>query len=163
MKKRCAWCGDDPLYVKYHDEEWGVPLHDDHRLFEMLTLEGAQAGLSWITVLRKRENYRQAFDQFDPRRVAAYGAATRGSTLLHCCGITTDEIDYVADPDPDKHGRLLPGSRIPIVSVETLMATRPDDVVILPWPYAAEIAIKLLPLRQRGTQLWTPVPRVCRI
>jgi len=73
MKKRCAWCGDDPLYVKYHDEEWGVPLHDDHRLFEMLTLEGAQAGLSWITVLRKRENYRQAFDQFDPRRVAAYG------------------------------------------------------------------------------------------
>jgi len=72
MKKRCAWCGDDPLYVQYHDEEWGVPLHDDRRLFEMLTLEGAQAGLSWITVLRKRENYRQAFDQFDPQRVAAY-------------------------------------------------------------------------------------------
>ncbi|MGD0102662.1 MAG: class I SAM-dependent methyltransferase [Rhodopila sp.] len=97
------------------------------------------------------------------RRVAAYGAATRGSTLLHCCGITTEEIDYVADPDPDKHGRLLPGSRIPIVPVETLMATRPDDVVILPWPHAAEIAIKLLPLRQRGTQLWTPVPRVSRV
>lgn len=73
MKKRCAWCGDDPLYIQYHDEEWGVPLHDDRRLFEMLTLEGAQAGLSWITVLRKRDNYRQAFDQFDPRRVAAYG------------------------------------------------------------------------------------------
>jgi DNA-3-methyladenine glycosylase I len=72
MSKRCGWCTDDPLYVKYHDEEWGVPLHDDHRLFEMLTLEGAQAGLSWITVLRKRENYRLAFDQFDPQRVAAY-------------------------------------------------------------------------------------------
>jgi DNA-3-methyladenine glycosylase I len=72
MNKRCGWCSDDPLYIKYHDEEWGVPLHDEHRLFEMLTLEGAQAGLSWITVLRKRENYRLAFDQFDPQRVAAY-------------------------------------------------------------------------------------------
>jgi DNA-3-methyladenine glycosylase I len=72
MKKRCAWCGDDPLYIQYHDEEWGVPQHDDRHLFEMLTLEGAQAGLSWITVLRKRENYRKAFDHFDPRRVAAY-------------------------------------------------------------------------------------------
>ncbi len=73
MGKRCGWCTDDPLYVKYHDEEWGVPLHDEHRLFEMLTLEGAQAGLSWLTVLRKRENYRQAFDHFDPKRVARYG------------------------------------------------------------------------------------------
>lgn len=73
MSKRCEWCGDDPLYIKYHDEEWGVPLHDDRGLFEMLTLEGAQAGLSWITVLRKRENYRAAFDGFDPARVAGYG------------------------------------------------------------------------------------------
>lgn len=72
MGKRCEWCGDDPLYIQYHDEEWGVPLHDDRRLFEMLTLEGAQAGLSWITVLRKRENYRAAFDGFDPSRVARY-------------------------------------------------------------------------------------------
>jgi DNA-3-methyladenine glycosylase I len=72
MGKRCEWCGDDPLYIQYHDEEWGVPLHDDQRLFEMLTLEGAQAGLSWITVLRKRENYRKAFDGFDPSRVARY-------------------------------------------------------------------------------------------
>lgn len=72
MTKRCAWCGDDPLYVQYHDEEWGVPQHDDRHLFEMLTLEGAQAGLSWITVLRKRENYRAAFDNFQPPRVAAY-------------------------------------------------------------------------------------------
>lgn len=70
--RRCEWCGDDPLYVDYHDREWGVPLHDDQRLFEMLVLEGAQAGLSWITVLRKRENYRRAFDGFDPVKVAAY-------------------------------------------------------------------------------------------
>ena len=61
---RCGWCGTDPLYVDYHDREWGVPVHDDQRLFEFLTLESAQAGLSWITVLRKRENYRVAFDNF---------------------------------------------------------------------------------------------------
>jgi DNA-3-methyladenine glycosylase I len=72
-KVRCAWCGDDPLYVRYHDSEWGVPLHEDGRLFEFLVLEGAQAGLSWITILRKRESYRRAFDDFDPQRVAGYG------------------------------------------------------------------------------------------
>jgi DNA-3-methyladenine glycosylase I len=70
--RRCAWAGDDPLYVRYHDEEWGVPIHDDRKLFEMLILEGAQAGLSWITILRKRPAYRKAFDRFDPRKVAAY-------------------------------------------------------------------------------------------
>ena len=73
MKRRCPWCGDDPLYVAYHDEDWGVPLHDDVRLFEMLVLEGAQAGLSWLTILRKREAYRAAFDRFRPEAVAAYG------------------------------------------------------------------------------------------
>ena len=72
---RCAWCGDDPLYQRYHDKEWGVPLYDDKKLFEFLILEGAQAGLSWITVLRKRENYRQAFDQFDPEKIAKYSQA----------------------------------------------------------------------------------------
>jgi DNA-3-methyladenine glycosylase I len=71
-RRRCSWCGDDPLYTRYHDEEWGVPLHDDRRLFEMLTLEGAQAGLSWITVLRKRERYREVFEGFDPQRVARF-------------------------------------------------------------------------------------------
>lgn len=70
---RCGWCGDDPLYVEYHDKEWGVPAHDDRHLFEMLILEGAQAGLSWITILRKRENYRTAFDGFDAARIASYG------------------------------------------------------------------------------------------
>ena len=73
MKTRCAWAGDDPLYVTYHDEQWGVPLHDDQELFEMLVLEGAQAGLSWSTILNKRENYRRAFDGFEIARVAAYG------------------------------------------------------------------------------------------
>ena len=70
---RCSWCGSDPLYTRYHDEEWGVPVHDEHKHFEFLILEGAQAGLSWITILRKRENYRTAFAQFDPERVARFG------------------------------------------------------------------------------------------
>lgn len=70
---RCPWPGDDPLYVRYHDEEWGVPVRDDRTLFEMLLLEGAQAGLSWITILRKREGYRRAFHRFDPVRMAAMG------------------------------------------------------------------------------------------
>ena len=71
--QRCPWCGDDPLYVKYHDEEWGVPVRDDPTLFEFLILEGAQAGLSWITILRKRENYRKAFAGFDAGKVAKFG------------------------------------------------------------------------------------------
>ena len=71
-KKRCTWTGTDPLMIAYHDEEWGVPLHDDRLLFEFLVLEGAQAGLSWRTVLRKRDAYRRAFDGFDPRKVVAY-------------------------------------------------------------------------------------------
>jgi DNA-3-methyladenine glycosylase I len=70
---RCEWAGDDPLMVAYHDEEWGVPLYDDRRLFELLTLEGAQAGLSWTTILRKRDGYRRAFAEFDPARVARFG------------------------------------------------------------------------------------------
>ena len=69
---RCPWAGSDPLYLAYHDQEWGVPVYDDRRLFEMLTLEGAQAGLSWITILRKREGYRLLFDGFDPVAVAGY-------------------------------------------------------------------------------------------
>jgi DNA-3-methyladenine glycosylase I len=73
-KTRCSWCGTDPLYVSYHDEEWGVPVHDDGKLFEFLILEGAQAGLSWITILRKREGYQKAFADFDPVRVARFDA-----------------------------------------------------------------------------------------
>ncbi|MBX2834184.1 MAG: DNA-3-methyladenine glycosylase I [Micavibrio sp.] len=71
-KKRCQWCGDDPLYVAYHDNEWGNPVHDDRRLFEKICLEGFQAGLSWITILKKRENFRESFDGFDFHKVANY-------------------------------------------------------------------------------------------
>jgi DNA-3-methyladenine glycosylase I len=86
MKKRCAWSGTDPLFVAYHDEEWGVPLHDDRALFEFLVLEGAQAGLSWITILRKRDAYRRAFDRFDPRKVARYDER-KVASLLRDAGI----------------------------------------------------------------------------
>ena len=72
MQKRCTWCGDDPLYVAYHDTEWGVPQYDDRVLFEFLVLEGAQAGLSWITILRKRDGYRELFDHFNAERIARY-------------------------------------------------------------------------------------------
>ena len=75
MKTRCAWAGTDLLYLEYHDREWGVPVHDDRTLFEFLVLEGAQAGLSWLTILRKRAHYRVAFDGFDPKRVARYSDA----------------------------------------------------------------------------------------
>lgn len=80
---RCSWVSDDPLYRDYHDQEWGVPLHDDRGLFEFLILEGAQAGLSWITILRKREAYRLAFDQFDPHVVARYDAQKQADLLAN--------------------------------------------------------------------------------
>lgn len=83
MTTRCEWAGSDPLYITYHDEEWGVPAHDDRHLFEMLILEGAQAGLSWITILRKREAYRAAFDQFDPEKVARYNDAKLAELLAN--------------------------------------------------------------------------------
>ncbi|MCU0573169.1 MAG: DNA-3-methyladenine glycosylase I [Syntrophobacteraceae bacterium] len=90
-KKRCGWCGSDALYVAYHDDEWGVPVHDDRRLFEMLVLEGAQAGLSWITILRKREHYRRAFDAFDPQHVALYSDADL-NRLLADAGIVRNRL-----------------------------------------------------------------------
>ena len=93
--KRCAWAGDDPLYVAYHDDEWGVPIHDDRRLFEMLILEGAQAGLSWITILRKRENYRRAFDQFDAGIIARYGKR-KVNALLKDAGIVRNRLKIEA-------------------------------------------------------------------
>jgi DNA-3-methyladenine glycosylase I len=79
--KRCPWGDSHPLYITYHDEEWGVPVHDDRRHFEFLVLEGAQAGLSWLTILKKRESYRKAYDQFDPRLVAKYGEKKRRELL----------------------------------------------------------------------------------
>jgi len=91
MKKRCGWCGSDPVYVAYHDREWGVPVHEDRRLFEFLVLEGAQAGLSWLTVLKKRENYRKVFDRFDPVKVARYGPA-KVRKLLSDAGIIRNRL-----------------------------------------------------------------------
>ena len=91
MKTRCGWAGADPLYVAYHDEEWGVPVHDDQTLFEFLILEGAQAGLSWSTILNKRENYRRAFDNFDPKKVAAYDEA-KVAELLSDPGIVRNKL-----------------------------------------------------------------------
>lgn len=88
---RCPWCGSDPLYQAYHDQEWGVPVRDDRKLFEFLVLEGAQAGLSWITILRKRENYRRAFDGFDPEKVARYTPA-RVERLLQDPGIVRNRL-----------------------------------------------------------------------
>jgi DNA-3-methyladenine glycosylase I len=94
-KQRCAWAGSDALYQSYHDTEWGVPLHDDRRLFEFLILEGAQAGLSWITILRKRDNYRAAFDGFDATRIAAYDT-NKIESLLQDAGIVRNRLKIQA-------------------------------------------------------------------
>ncbi len=106
---RCGWAGSDPLYVAYHDDEWGVPIRDPHRLFELLCLEGAQAGLAWITILRKREGYRRAFDGFDPERMAAYTDTDR-ARLMADAGIVRNHAKinafignaraWLAVPDP---------------------------------------------------------------
>ena len=92
---RCVWAGSDPLYQAYHDREWGVPVHDDRLLFEFLILEGAQAGLSWITILRKREGYRRAFAGFDPARVAAFDAADQAELLINA-GIVRNRLKIAA-------------------------------------------------------------------
>jgi DNA-3-methyladenine glycosylase I len=94
-KTRCAWAGSDPLYRAYHDREWGVPVHDDRKLFEMLMLEGAQAGLAWITILRKRDHYRKAFDGFDPVKVARY-TDRRLEKLLADEGIVRNRLKVAA-------------------------------------------------------------------
>jgi len=90
-KMRCEWCGQDPLYIKYHDAEWGVPTHEDQELFEMLILEGQQAGVSWITILKKRENYRAALDGFDPEKMARYGDQKRAK-LQQNAGIIRNKL-----------------------------------------------------------------------
>jgi DNA-3-methyladenine glycosylase I len=94
-KPRCAWPGSDPLYLAYHDEEWGAPSHDDRHLFEMLILEGAQAGLSWITILRKRERYREVFDGFDVEAVAKY-RGRKVQSLLKDAGIVRNRLKIAA-------------------------------------------------------------------
>lgn len=94
-RKRCAWAQTDALLATYHDQEWGVPVHDDRRLFEMLNLEGAQAGLSWLTILRKREGYRRAFDRFDARKIARYDTAKK-TALLEDEGIVRNRLKIEA-------------------------------------------------------------------
>ncbi|MEJ2177126.1 MAG: DNA-3-methyladenine glycosylase I [Gammaproteobacteria bacterium] len=89
--KRCGWCGEDPIYIDYHDNEWGTPLHDERLLFEFLCLEGAQAGLSWITILKKRDNYRKAFDNFDAEKMARY-SDKRIQKLLQDPGIVRNRL-----------------------------------------------------------------------
>ena len=100
-KQRCDWATADPLSIRYHDKEWGVPLHDDRRLFEFLILEGAQAGLSWITILRKRDAYRKAFANFDPRKVAKFGGP-QTTKLLHDPGIVRNRLKIHAAIDNAK-------------------------------------------------------------
>jgi len=95
MKKRCAWVTNDPIYIDYHDQEWGVPIYDNHRLFEFLILEGAQAGLSWLTVLKKRDNYRAAFDNFDPEKIARYHSR-KLNALLNNPGIIRNRLKIEA-------------------------------------------------------------------
>ena len=95
MLTRCAWCGSDPAYQAYHDREWGVPVHDDRLLFEFLVLEGAQAGLSWLTILKKRDNYRQAFNGFAIEKVAAYGDGDI-ARLLGNAGIVRNRLKIQA-------------------------------------------------------------------
>jgi len=95
MKQRCEWCGNEPIYVEYHDKEWGVPVHDDRKLFEMLILEGAQAGLNWLTILKKRENYRKAFDNFDAKKIAKYDKA-KVAKLLADAGIVRNRLKIAA-------------------------------------------------------------------
>ena len=95
IKNRCAWCGTDPLYVDYHDTEWGVPIYDDDKLFEFLILETFQAGLSWITVLRKRENFRKAFDHFDYKKIAQYDE-NKYDVLLQNEGIIRNKLKIKA-------------------------------------------------------------------
>ncbi len=137
---RCPWPGADPLYVAYHDDDWGRPVRDERELFEKLILDGAQAGLAWITILRKREGYRRAFDGFDPERIAAYGpddvdrllgdpgivrnrqkvaaAISNAQALLamHEAGETL--VDLVWSHRPDAHPTLRPGQDYPITSPE---------------------------------------------
>jgi DNA-3-methyladenine glycosylase I len=97
-QKRCSWCGEDPLYVAYHDKEWGVPLHTDQQLFEFLILEGAQAGLSWLTILKKREAYRKAYHQFDAEKIARFNSRSI-ERLLNNPGIVRNRLKIEASID----------------------------------------------------------------
>ena len=101
MKRRCEWAGDHPLTIEYHDQEWGVPVYNDRRLFEFLILEGAQAGLSWLTILKKRRNYRRAFDRFDAKKIARYNTK-KVRALLQDAGIVRNRLKIASTIDNAK-------------------------------------------------------------
>ena len=114
MKVRCQWAGSDPLYIQYHDTEWGVPVFNDQKLFEFLILEGMQAGLSWITILKKRHRFKEVFDNFDPEKIARYEKA-KIATLLAAVEIARrsqkEEItgkNFIRDPESVRRARIIP-------------------------------------------------------
>jgi DNA-3-methyladenine glycosylase I len=144
-RRRCWWCGDDPVYVAYHDDDWGTPLHDERALFELLSLEAFQAGLAWITILRKREAFRAAFEGFDPEVVAAYGsveverllgdagivrhrgkieatiANARAVLALHAAGSSLGELVWSCAP---------PARPAPLADIEEVPAHTPESAAL---------------------------------
>lgn len=139
MKKRCEWCGDDPLYVAYHDHEWGIPVHDDRLLFEFLILEGAQAGLSWLTILNKRENYRKAFDSFNFEKVASYSQQDT-DRLLADAGIVRNRLKIES---AIKNARGVLAVREEFGSLDTFLWRHVDGIPIQNnWETMAEVPAK---------------------
>lgn len=137
--KRCAWCGDDPLYVAYHDEEWGAPQHDPRMLWEMLSLEGFQAGLAWITVLRKREAFRKAFKGFEPAKVARFGEK--------------DIVRLMADPGIIR-ARAKIEATISGARIYCEMAERGEDFADFCWSFTGG---KVLKGDGKTVPAWTPL------
>ncbi|MDZ4692189.1 DNA-3-methyladenine glycosylase I [Terricaulis sp.] len=137
--KRCAWCGDDPLYVAYHDEEWGAPQHDPRMLWEMLSLEGFQAGLAWITVLRKREAFRKAFKGFEPAKVARFGEK--------------DIVRLMADPGIIR-ARAKIEATISGARIYCEMAERGEDFADYCWSFTGG---KVLKGDGKSVPAWTPL------
>lgn len=139
MKKRCEWCGLDPLYVEYHDTEWAVPVHDDRLLYEFLILEGAQAGLSWLTILKKRENYRKAFHYFDFERIARY-TETDTQRLLADAGIVRNRLKIASAV---KNAAAVLGILEEYDSLDTFLWRYVDGVPVQnAWNSIAEVPVK---------------------
>lgn len=153
---RCVWCGDDPLYVTYHDAEWGMPVRDDQRLFEKICLEGFQAGLSWITILRKRENFRAAFDDFDFERVARY-TSRQVERLLKDAGIVRHRGKIESTINNAKRACELVGKEMSLAALvwqfEPTPASRPRRLtweVLRTIAYTQESAALSKELKRRG-------------
>ncbi len=153
---RCVWCGDDPLYVTYHDAEWGMPVRDDQRLFEKICLEGFQAGLSWITILRKRENFRAAFDDFDFERVARY-TSRQVERLLKDAGIVRHRGKIESTINNAKRACELVGKEMSLAALvwqfEPTPASRPHRLtweVLRTIAYTQESAALSKELKRRG-------------